>query len=319
MRSTAALTALAVLALVCQGQPCAAQTTPPDKSAAPQTLTGPGGSDERKAQNSLAPPGKPEGAVAQTSAPPKDFKGPEPARDMAAQKKDMPAKKKEAVSGAEAGRVGTLSPDEERRAVRARERATSAAKAAPVHAAENEHDRKASPPLSPPRAKTMAPHRPVAVATGNSRPAQKGASVAEARPSDRGARTPETQARGPHRAATVATANGRPAQKRARAAEARPFDRGTRAPESERRRTAAGGDAFHARVRREAAPARGELAGDPGRVPRVGDVIPADVPLAPLPPGYDPRAGNDESAMDAPRRGWRYMTRPGSPPDFPDW
>ena len=100
MRTTM-LTALATLALTCPGAFCLAQTASPGAAGSPQTLTGDGGLDGRA----------PDPAASSVL---KDYPIAAPAK-VAKQPKTG-----EAVRQDDGSRVGTLSPDETRRAARAR-------------------------------------------------------------------------------------------------------------------------------------------------------------------------------------------------------
>lgn len=147
------------------------------------------------------------------------------------------------------GRVGSLSPDEARRAERSRKRAAEAAKprkdAKPREAAKEQPARKEA-------VERPAPPRPSLVVR----------------------KTPQRarEIQGPARHETV------------RAEEARPVTRSARAPESRRRRYVERSEAMPPRMARRMW--RRRYAGQPYWRPRVGAFVPTGVPLYQLPSGY---------------------------------
>ena len=246
------LTALVTLTLTCPGQFCMAQAASPD-AGPPQTLTGSGGSDRR---------------------------GPDPAASRVLKDYPIaaPANTGQAARRDAVGRVGTLSPDEERRAARARARAVAAEKTAPASAAQK----------SPVHAEDHAAdlRRPVPVET--MAPARSASPVAKE------AAVPARATAVPERSAVTASAL---------------VDRPPHPHVSERKRFAYTSVARHASWRTRARLADRLIAGDVARAPRVGDVVPPSVRLSPVPPYYGPDRGLYEGRAVAlePRPGFRTV------------
>ena len=142
-----------------------------------------------------------------------------------------------------AGRIGTLSPDEARRAERARKRA-SGTRAEPTKAAR----------VEPPK---PAPESPARIASRS-----------------------KTKTPPPPAPASIAKANER-RPTHVKIARVHPTA-------SERRRVAASLDVRHGRLRPHGWPTRRAFAGGQRWVPHVGAVVPAGVPLYPVPPSYQP-------------------------------
>ena len=210
---------LAIFAFACQMSSCPAQTAPPEKTGAPQALTGPGGADKR--DDALSPSTLP--------------------------------KARQAVHE-DTVRVNSLSPDEARRAARAR--AHAASRGVPTKAAGD----------------ARGPVTAVRPPSQENKPTSTQAIAKAPRPAPR----------------VVATGSG-PDREQARAETTRPTHHARRAAEATRmiaERMTADTEVHHARSRPAS---RRVFAGDRERGPRVGDVIPSDVPLYPLPPGYGAR------------------------------
>jgi hypothetical protein len=168
-----------------------------------------------------------------------------------------------------AANVGTLSPNEARRAARARQRAA---------------------------AKFQA------IQENTTRPS---AAAVSARA------TAKTEAAGTSRPEPVASQSAMPVRDSAPAARvaARHDTRGTAVA----RPLTAAADARFGRYRSYAM--RRRLAAR--RIPRIGDVVPPDVALMPLPPGYRPRPFTRETAMDVSRGPYNAMRYPPDRPDLP--
>ncbi len=172
-----------------------------------------------------------------------------------------------------AGRVGSLSPDEERRAARGRERAATAAKAAQGQPERTQPER-TQPEISRPehvqadgRGITAVPH-PVVTARRAIADKDGPALRKPRKPKDHVIRSARVEPMAPRRA--------------------------------------------DGPIRRR------RLAGDPGRAPRIGDVVPDDVPLSQLPPGARPDLIGGQrvaAAAGAPRGPWFY--RPYLPAYLP--
>ena len=157
--------------------------------------------------------------------------------------------------------VDALSPDEARRAARARARA--AAKGGPAHTA-TETPVPSPAPAQVPAAK--APDAPKAVAAAPAAPAAG------------------TMIRKRVRAAEATSERSAPAPKHASLTPAHPARHASHPVAAYPGRAFAESDGRYGRQR--ALPRR---ASGPDRAPRVGDVIPAGVPLYPVPPSDDPR------------------------------
>lgn len=228
MRATT-LTSMTVLALLWQGQLCAAQGKPPE-------------------------------SVAQTSS--KSEAGP-------------------LQKGV--GRFGSLSPDETRRAARARARAAAALKKAdPVRAA-------ASAPAKVPE-QTKTTEQTKTPAETKTPQQAKSAETVKLPVHDVAASKPVAQAeqvaaKPPQDDSGAAATTGRSASVDVKGGEARSTKQAVRTTERDRKRKARR-EARHIRDRNDGSRARSRFAGEPDRAPRVGDTIPPGVPLAPVPQRY---------------------------------
>lgn len=191
-----------------------------------------------------------------------------------------------AAPGKAVGRVGSLSPDEERRAARGRERAAKAAQAA----ARSDGRQADAPQATPPQATPQQAAAPQP-ATPREAPAPRDAAAT-------------------HRSVAVADGKDRPAPRRTASAASRGL-RSARVDPSD------GGRMRRSRRRPDREP---RFADDPGRAPRVGDVVAPDVPLVPLPPGLRPGfATRVVAETDGPRGPFFVRQAPPAYPPYPGY
>ncbi len=241
-------------------------------------------------------------------------KSPEPAAAQGSAKSDAAHVKKGV------GRLGSLSPDEARRAARARKRAAAAfAKTAPVRTAEPAKTAEQIKPTV--QTKTTVQAKKTEPAKTNK---EDKATIDHTSVASKPAAGAERVAARPTQDDSLA-ATGRSVTVDAKDVAARSTKRSVRTAER----------ASKHKARREARRTRdrNRVAGDLGRAPRVGDVIPPSVRLAPVPSRYwrvgrgdrpvvvadGPGPGYSERVVVVPASPWRYAPGPAYVAGYPPY